>query len=613
MGKGTIISGGEDGQYQVQVNYGRSGYTSDIAALNTKKDSLAQDIIDEGLQPEPDTNKLNSLKLQKLSVEKRIDSLESTMPDDPTVSAWCADLTEDLTGEVGTIEVPGEVGIVQIQPGYDDNAEYDAERDGQLLPTVVNSPAQAFYNLAMLPGWQKWKPTFRYGTITSVDEDADTANVTLDTTPSSQQSLDINQSTTLSDVPIDYMDCDSLVFTEGDEVLIKFENQDWASSKIVGFKDNPKPCATGYFIVKTQANAGDSFYCIVWDLGRNALANDVTDNSSDLVTSWPVDISTISDWIAERDDVGTDCVNSEVQNFLGPDPSFPTTTSSWPMSGVVAGLNPYFDEYDEADEFYSGSPAVAYKYITETGGTPGEKGYYNWDYIGGRCGTAILEYIYDSNLNGRYWHDDIEQILNNVVSPVSGMKYTALVDSVWTVNVPNLHTEQLSEGLEEDEGYDCFELTEDPGDLVTTVHWNDPFMGTVTYQPPGGTGSDEHAWHFEADGLYGNTDCPFCIVIACKCLKVMPDGLGDPNVDMPLTYYARSKYAGSDESGNPANLNPYQLNENADLGDAVQDLVEYVDNIDGYPETSWSHPHTAEDGIIQPELTLQLLEKEVAV
>jgi len=44
MGKGTIISGGDAGQYQVQINYFRETYAEKIAALDVKIDSLEQQI-----------------------------------------------------------------------------------------------------------------------------------------------------------------------------------------------------------------------------------------------------------------------------------------------------------------------------------------------------------------------------------------------------------------------------------------------------------------------------------------------------------------------------------------------------------------------------------------
>ena len=183
------------------------------------------------------------------SAAKRKQFLEANMPADETISAWCADLTEDLTGEIGTVEIPGETAYIQIQPGYESNAVYNIPRDGQLLPTVIASAAQSFYNLAMMPGWQKWKPLFRYGTITAID--GDTASVAVEGITSSQQSLVINQTDSLSDVAIEYMNCNGGAFEVDDEVLLKFEGQAWDSPVVVGFKDNPKPCTSFIYIRPT--------------------------------------------------------------------------------------------------------------------------------------------------------------------------------------------------------------------------------------------------------------------------------------------------------------------------------------------------------------------------
>ena len=44
MGKGTIISGGTDGQYQVQKNYDRTAYDAEIARLTPKIEELGIEI-----------------------------------------------------------------------------------------------------------------------------------------------------------------------------------------------------------------------------------------------------------------------------------------------------------------------------------------------------------------------------------------------------------------------------------------------------------------------------------------------------------------------------------------------------------------------------------------
>lgn len=287
MGKGTIISHTGDGQYQVSVIYNTdraqaekaanltkiadietqieeketeqeeveaeiTALVSEIKIENTKPEpnqaiieNLEKDLAEKRIEKETIVASINVLKLQKLSLEKRNETLDA-IPETETITAWCADLTEDLTGEVGLIEVPGESTAFNIQPGYEGNAAYNAARDGQLTPTLAMTPAAAFYNLAMLPGWQKWKPTYRYGTITSID--GDLADVSLDAATSTQQSLGVNQASTLTGVPIEYMSCNGAAFEVGDEVLVKFTGQDWGNPLVVGFKDNPEPCEIPFYI-----------------------------------------------------------------------------------------------------------------------------------------------------------------------------------------------------------------------------------------------------------------------------------------------------------------------------------------------------------------------------
>ena len=241
MGKGTIISHDGGGLYSVQINYDRSGISEQISELESIISRL-DEIIDD---PDSSETKVQYAKANKLSAQKRIDFLENAdkVPDDETISAWCADLTEDLSGEVGTVEIGRERQHgVNIQPGYDGNAVHDVSRDGQLAPTMSLSTVMAFLNLGFLPGAQKWKPMYRYGTITDINYDTDTANVFLNSQQSSQQSLDVNQSTDISSVSIEYMDCNASAFETGDEVLVKFDGYDWEAPKIIGFRDNPKPC-----------------------------------------------------------------------------------------------------------------------------------------------------------------------------------------------------------------------------------------------------------------------------------------------------------------------------------------------------------------------------------
>jgi hypothetical protein len=200
MGKGTIISHTGDGLYQVQLNFhGASRIDAKIAALENLIDDL-----DDQIALLPDGTEKNILKLKKKSLEKYIEWYEGKKIEDVTVSLWCADLTDDLTGEIGIIEIPGERQYVNVRPGYNSGAVYNQDRDGQIQPVAASGPATTFFNLAIFPGWQKWKPTYRYAHIIagSIDYKQSTCDLIVDPFYSSQRNIYVNQGR----VFIDYMD-----------------------------------------------------------------------------------------------------------------------------------------------------------------------------------------------------------------------------------------------------------------------------------------------------------------------------------------------------------------------------------------------------------------------
>ena len=166
-----------------------------------------------------------------------------------TVPAWCADLTEDASGEVATLEIPGENALVLVAPA----APAPGPTDGVLTAREVQSPEQVFWNAAVLPGWQKWKPTYRRGTITALDVELDTASVTLFDDVSSAQNLGINQQGTLTNVPVQYMTCHADAFEVGDVCVVKFTGQDQSQPKVVGFVDHPKACGPEFVLVPIVA------------------------------------------------------------------------------------------------------------------------------------------------------------------------------------------------------------------------------------------------------------------------------------------------------------------------------------------------------------------------
>lgn len=185
---------------------------------------------------------LSPLKARQIELEQRKAMLES-VPDDITRNLWCADYTDDLSGSVGTAEIPGEgQEDVIILPHVQLNSAYNAERDGLLSFRAGMTGPQAYYNAAILPGWQKWMPTYRVGTVASVNYAADTCTVTLDDAKSSADDLHVNQAGTLTDIPIVYMTCNADAFEDGDRVLVQFQGQQWSGARVVGFESEPKPC-----------------------------------------------------------------------------------------------------------------------------------------------------------------------------------------------------------------------------------------------------------------------------------------------------------------------------------------------------------------------------------
>jgi hypothetical protein len=141
---------------------------------------------------------LGLLNMEEESLRKQSLLLAARLLPDDRVGVWCADLSEELSGVVGTLEVNGETSEILVMP-------LGKAGIGKVQPVLASTPAGSFYNWAVLPGWQKFKPTYRIGTITALDKGANTADVALMEALSSVQGLDINQTAVLSGVPVKYL------------------------------------------------------------------------------------------------------------------------------------------------------------------------------------------------------------------------------------------------------------------------------------------------------------------------------------------------------------------------------------------------------------------------
>jgi hypothetical protein len=227
-------------------------FQQDIALIQIEK--LPQNLSDRLLAIEVESarlsevyafifNALSYLKLKSLSLLKEIVRINN-IPAIYDTDAWCVDYTENATGNVATIEIPGEPSRpINIAAG----GRAPSLTDGKLRSRSFMTGPQAYFNAAILPGWQKFKPTYRRGTITSINTENNTANLTLydDRSTAANFSgvgLVINQTNTLSNVPIVYLDCNAFAFKVGDDCVIEFQGQNWNNPKLIGFVNNPRPC-----------------------------------------------------------------------------------------------------------------------------------------------------------------------------------------------------------------------------------------------------------------------------------------------------------------------------------------------------------------------------------
>ncbi len=202
----------------------------------------------------------DTLELELQEIERKIDEL-TAIPTKESKDLWCADLTEDLPAgtEIGTMEVPGELdgpqaGAAVIRPAFDHQHLWDNGRDGWLTPCQALTAAATFYNLAMLPGWQVFKPIFRFAVVQAINDDGTLKVGLIQPNISSQQSIDVTpkdlqtnpfldpQQIHYDNVPVHYMDCDAEAFSVGDEVVVQYENQMATTPKVIGFRDHPREC-----------------------------------------------------------------------------------------------------------------------------------------------------------------------------------------------------------------------------------------------------------------------------------------------------------------------------------------------------------------------------------
>jgi hypothetical protein len=200
------------------------------------------------------------LELEKTECEDRIATLQQlkTIAETPIYAWACQYVTDLATGStVFTAEVPGwylhEGRAAEVV--IDDQTVAYTERDVNLVPgdsrsqlrhAEAMSAGLVFANLALEPGHLKWRPKWRYATVTA--RQGSTCAITLDTVDARTASgigtgLDLNEALTFSNVPISYPCPEEL--HANDVVLIQFDDQDRTKPRVIGFRREPRECPYG--------------------------------------------------------------------------------------------------------------------------------------------------------------------------------------------------------------------------------------------------------------------------------------------------------------------------------------------------------------------------------
>jgi hypothetical protein len=180
---------------------------------------------------------LQAANLQKVAVEK--------IPDKKEMDIWCADFSTDLSGDFGTIDIPGEIGQIPIQlkPAFEGSSHYEPVADGDLVNLEMMSPESTWFNLAVLPYLNKWKPKYRRGHITGTVGDLFTVELEETSTKYNAISVTPEKKGILLNVPATYMECNAAAFQVGDFIIVEFIDRDLEKPKIIGFASDPRPCS----------------------------------------------------------------------------------------------------------------------------------------------------------------------------------------------------------------------------------------------------------------------------------------------------------------------------------------------------------------------------------
>ncbi len=269
--------------------------TSDPAETKRLSDIISKNLVEyfqikrraDGLLAEE-----TSFKAIQESLLLKKSRLQALAEQEDIREIWCADYSDGLSGEVITCELNGEPVEIVIFPHGGGIPLPEPTSVRMITPIAGQSAAQAAFNFAVYPGWQRWFPTYRQAYITQINYLNNTCSLQFPPTMSYYQDLPINMLQSVDGVPVKYMRCHAAPFDVGDSVLVRFVDNDPNRPEVIGFISNPKKCG---FIIKirvisdkTGNDITENMYFAVYDENRQHLSAAVTYDGDE--GYWVIDI-----------------------------------------------------------------------------------------------------------------------------------------------------------------------------------------------------------------------------------------------------------------------------------------------------------------------------------
>jgi len=217
-----------------------------VASKDYKKQAETSDVLADL------SKEIDSINYQIATTQTQINhnnfKLQILEPDPvyfQSLPAWSADLSEAIPLEtiVGIIDpkrTNQKLNDVVIKPtfrnGATDGYLYSSVDDGVMVKKFGQPSAGWAWNLAMSDGADTWISRYIYGNISTINHGSNSCTFTIDHLSIAPNNHWFGTAT------FEYMDCDSLAFSEGDSVVVDVGTE--LNYVVIGFQSVPNTCST---------------------------------------------------------------------------------------------------------------------------------------------------------------------------------------------------------------------------------------------------------------------------------------------------------------------------------------------------------------------------------